>query len=160
MNILLIIIVLVGVLALVLYPLFRGTRGEEYQEFKRVRPTWVDDKEALANTLGEIEFDYHMNKLSEEDYTSLKNNYAVASKAIAKEEEDETGFKGKSRDKRKAKGVSPAAGKINVADIELEIEAELEAIGNADSEAKCHRCGTTLKDAGQEHCHACGERQF
>jgi len=36
----------------------------------------------IMGALSEIEFDYHMNKLSEEDYRSIKNKYAKAALAL------------------------------------------------------------------------------
>ena len=162
MSILLSIFILVVVLALILYPLFRGNRGELFQEVRSAAPSLAHEKEALLNTLGEIEFDYHMNKLSEEDYRSLKNNYAEASAAIAEAEQAGTCKvppKGHLQAKKAAKRRSQAAPQVSVAEIEQEIEAELQAL-DSQAPVQCHRCGTTLIDTGQEYCHACGERQF
>lgn len=44
------------------------------------------EKDMVMSTLSEIEFDYHMKKLSAEDYRNLKNDYAHAAVALLEAE--------------------------------------------------------------------------
>ncbi len=147
-NILLLLVVVV----LVGYPLFRKDQEQAFVEVKATKPKATTQKEIIMSTLGEIEFDYHMNKLSDEDYQHLKHTYSGAAVALLKAEE-EGPVKSKGKGKVKAK---PAVSK---ADIEKEIEADLAAL-KTDKEGFCHRCGVRLKQAKQEYCHSCGERQY
>ncbi len=148
------VILAVVVLILIGYPLFKGYRGEGYPEVKPARPSLAAEKETVMSALGEIEFDYHMNKLSEEDYQQLKNTYAGAAVNIMRAQDQMVDTRSK------AKGKSNAAG-FTAAEIEQEIEQELARLSSSGELAeKCHRCGAVLKEVGQEYCHACGERQF
>lgn len=68
-------------------------------------------------TLNELEMDYNMQKLSDEDYSKLKNEYEkLAAELIAKEKQEET--------KEKAKA-SKTADQDQTKEIEAEIEADL-----------------------------------
>lgn len=149
------VILAVAVLILIGYPLFKGYTGEGYPEVKPARPSLAAEKETVMSALGEIEFDYHMKKLSEEDYKYLKNTYAGAAVNIMRAQDQIV-------DKSKPKAKGRTAG-FNTADIEQEIEQELARLstqGTDELADKCHRCGAVLKEIGQEYCHACGERQF
>lgn len=51
--------------------------------------TLEQNKEAIFTTLGEIEFDYQMKKLSAEDYEELKNKYKRHAAYVLKQEDSE-----------------------------------------------------------------------
>lgn len=121
MSTVFIILLVLICLALIGYPLFRSPQAESKAETKPLRRNLAKDKEILMSTLGEIEFDYHMKKLSDEDYQSLKNNYAGAAVAIMKEEEGSPKAKVKSKGKAKTSD-------NNLKNIEQEIEDELKAL--------------------------------
>lgn len=100
----------------------------------------VNQKDLILGTLGEIEFDYHMNKLSKEDYQALKNNYAQIAVEVLESEES----------------------RVDLQKLEAEIEQELRAMTESEQTtpaSSCSRCGTPLLKADQEFCHECGERQ-
>lgn len=150
-------------LALIGYPLLRGRRDEVFADVSPAAPSLARDKEALMNTLGEIEFDYHMKKLSDEDYQSLKANYSYAAAAILKkDEETEKTSKAKATGKSKSKNKPGKVQRGDVKrDLKTEIEAEIEAaLSENPQKQRCHRCGAALVEANQEYCHSCGERQF
>jgi len=48
-------------------------------------------KRSVYKTLGEIEFDYKMNKLSEKDYKKLNNLYRQKAVNLLKEEKEKSG---------------------------------------------------------------------
>lgn len=159
MSTLFIILLVLGCLALIGFPLFRGSNAELLEETRPVKSNIARNKEIVMSTLGEIEFDYHMKKLSDEDYQTLKNNYAGAAVAIMKEEES-AGQKARTKRKTKVR----TKGDVNtLKSIEQEIEEDLKSLadeGRSHGQAKCHRCGAQLKARDQEYCHSCGERQF
>ena len=74
-------------LAMVSYPLFRGSSDTDELAGDFLGNSTGPDKEIIMSTLGEIEFDYHMKKLSQEDYLDLKNTYSGAAVEILKSEE-------------------------------------------------------------------------
>jgi hypothetical protein len=78
------ILLAVAAMALVGYPLFTSSQLEVPEAVVPRRPNIIDTKEVIMTTLGEIEFDYHMKKLSEEDYRELKNNYSGTALQILK----------------------------------------------------------------------------
>ncbi|AET66247.1 hypothetical protein Desor_0546 [Desulfosporosinus orientis DSM 765] len=77
------IVVVLGLvsLALIGYPIWRGY-GDERGQGEWPSLDITGEKDAIMATLSEIEFDYHMKKLSEEDYRTLKNKYAKIALAI------------------------------------------------------------------------------
>jgi hypothetical protein len=157
LSTLVIILLLLVVVFLVGYPLFRKVQEETFVAVKPTKATKAaDEKAIIMSTLGEIEFDYRMNKLSEEDYQSLKHTYSGAAVALMKaEEEGPVKTKGKvSKVKPKAKDTVISA----KSEIEQEIEADLAALDGAIG--CCNRCRAQLKEAKQEYCHSCGERQY
>lgn len=87
MTTLAIMVLLLAVLLWIGYPLVHGQAGDDFELVEASR-SLTNDQEVLMNTLGEIEFDYHMNKLSDEDYYNLKNNYASAAVEILKMQEE------------------------------------------------------------------------
>jgi hypothetical protein len=80
--------------------------------------------EMLA-TLGEIEFDYHMKKLSEEDYRELKNNYSGTALQILKAQQQID-----SSAKRGRKVTN------NLGDIDREIEDDLIKLKGKETKGK------------------------
>ncbi len=93
-------------------------------------------RDAVFKELNEIEFDYQMKKLSDEDYQLLKDRYSRMAVAILKEEEVEE--------------------KSAIDEVEREVEAELERAEDAGEAGFCTHCGAALKTAGQAFCHKCG----
>ncbi|MDA8210304.1 MAG: c-type cytochrome biogenesis protein CcmI [Clostridia bacterium] len=73
--------------ALVGYPLMARNRQKNYvfegQEAE------VNNKEILFSALGEIEFDYQMNKLNDEEYQELKAGYQRQALVILDQEEEQ-----------------------------------------------------------------------
>ncbi|MGF7184036.1 hypothetical protein GGQ84_000111 [Desulfitispora alkaliphila] len=67
-------------------------------------------REAIFSILNEIEFDYQTNKLSEGDYSALKDKYKTQALALMKEETDE----------------KPEI-QVDLGQLEAEIDAEIEA---------------------------------
>ncbi|MGE5576854.1 MAG: hypothetical protein ACM3TT_06645 [Syntrophothermus sp.] len=140
-------------------PLLRSEEAEagelEAQELEgaEVPQMGSTSRDAVFKELNEIEFDYQMKKLSDDDYNLLKDRYTRMAVSILKEEEESE--------------------KQAMDEVEREIEAELaqaeadeataQPVGGvaagaiADPEAGfCIYCGAPLKMAGQAFCHQCG----
>jgi hypothetical protein len=82
-------IILVVVLFLVGFPLFRKaktTEDDKWWEGELVSEL-EKDKATVFTNLNEIEFDFQMNKLSEDDYQILKEKHQRLAIQILKEEE-------------------------------------------------------------------------
>ena len=80
------------------------------------------EKESIFTTLGEIEFDYRMQKLEEDDYESLRRKYRSKAVSILKEEENEQ-LQGMDDSLNDAKLEEEIA-----KEIEKEIEKEIQAL--------------------------------
>jgi len=122
-SIVFILLLLSVSLILIGYPIWKGRR-EEGDQAGGLSPFMAtnereksQEKDIIMGTLSEIEFDYHMKKLSEEDYRVLKNKYAKMAMEIL--EEEDANLPG---DQRSSKTESD-----NLDEIEREIEAELQA---------------------------------
>jgi len=87
-------------LILIGYPIWKG-HGEVGEQAEWMSPTMEMEKDTIMGVLSEIEFDYHMKKLSEDDYRSLKNKYAKVALAILDTEDtkdtEDTNTKGDTR---------------------------------------------------------------
>ncbi len=72
--------------ALIGYPLMAKNGKEKYAY--EGQEAEVDNKEILFSALGEIEFDYRMNKLNDEDYQQLKAGYQRQALQVLDREEE------------------------------------------------------------------------
>jgi len=84
--------VVVASVFLIGYPLIK--KEEDVKSLDRSLDFDAEDslerqKESVFTTLGEIEFDYRMKKLSEADYGRLKANYKKQAIIVLKAEEEE-----------------------------------------------------------------------
>lgn len=100
------ILVLIGVAAALVVTPFLRTREVLNQNPIGTIPVEVQ-KEIVFTTLNEIEFDYQMKKLSEEDYEELKNQYQRSAVSLL-----DTGAARK--------------GNLKLADLEKELVKEIE----------------------------------
>ncbi|MDT3701368.1 MAG: hypothetical protein RO469_18385 [Thermincola sp.] len=113
---------IVGLLAivvfLVLLPLIQNSSdGPGDLLIDLEEPSFLEkSKESVFTTINEIEFDYRMKKLSDDDYNQLKNDYKQKALEIL-HEEDEEELETERPDRRT--GNSPEQ------EIEKEIEKEL-----------------------------------
>lgn len=85
-----IVLILTLVAFLVAWPLVR-TEKPDYRKLllEESEDLLEKDKETVFTTINEIEFDYRMNKLSEDDYEILKGQYKQKALEILCEEESE-----------------------------------------------------------------------
>lgn len=69
-------------------PFFRPQVEDVLDKWDVVSAT-ATDRDSVFVTLGEIEFDYRMQKLTQDDYQSLKNNYQRQAVAVIKQDRPE-----------------------------------------------------------------------
>jgi len=123
-SVLLLLLLVLVSLILIGYPIWKGRRaeGEQAGGLSPLMATNEKDKsrekDVIMGALSEIEFDYHMKKLSEEDYRVLKNEYAKMALVIL--DAEDTYPLG---DTRSAKTEANT-----LVEIEREIEEELQAL--------------------------------
>jgi len=83
-----IVLILALVAFLVAWPLVRTEKPDYRKMLLEEGEDLLDhEKEAVLTTINEIEFDYRMNKLSEDDYEILKSQYKQRALEILQEEE-------------------------------------------------------------------------
>lgn len=78
----LIVVMLIGLLAFVLYPVFRG-REDGLLAIDRREPSPL---RAVYGQIYELDFDYQMGKLTEEDYRNLRHQLVVEAARRRREE--------------------------------------------------------------------------
>lgn len=116
MNILFSTVLMILTILFILFPFIRRSHTTLALSDGRSSES-INQKDLILGTLGEIELDYHMDKLSREDYRALKNHYAHAAVDVLQAENSNINTK----DDRNLLG-------YNHQDIEEEIEKELEAM--------------------------------
>lgn len=116
------ILTVVASVAFIGYPLVK--KEEQFKSLDRSLDFDMEDslerqKESVFTTLGEIEFDYRMKKLSEGDYSNLSAKYKRQAVALLKAEEDEMKVDGR---------VAEELEKELEQEIEREIEQEVQQL--------------------------------
>ncbi|WP_017755884.1 hypothetical protein [Calidifontibacillus oryziterrae] len=112
------IILVLGCLYIVLSPLIGRNNGiGTDHDFSKVASDDQISKQELYATLNEIEMDYKMNKLSEDDYKKMKKAYELMVAEIISKEQKHSGKKGSQRESADF-----------IKNVEDEIDQELEAL--------------------------------
>lgn len=146
MIVIFLVLVILGLLAAVAYPLIKGSSTEEDEEVPRdpYLQELIFKKEAAYSALKELEFDYGTGKLSEEDYQELRDQYKAKAVSILKEiDEAEAGDSIESQ-------IEQA-----VEELRVSTRAPKRKVGIA-AETVCARCGV-INDMGDKFCSGCGE---
>jgi len=154
-----IFLILVAVaLVVVLQPFFVHRRDPELEAMLGSRAAELPselEREKVFTMLGELEYDFRMDKISEEDYRELRSSLAQRAAELVTAE-------GGTGDRTAAKLEQ---------ELERELEQELERIisqlarttgakagetSPGDAPGFCPDCGAQLLKAGQRFCQACG----
>lgn len=85
MEIIINLLMVLAAVALISYPFLVKSRQKYAYEGHE---TEVERKELLFTALGEIEFDYRMKKLSDEDYHELKEGYQREALVVLEHEDE------------------------------------------------------------------------
>lgn len=145
MIVIFLVLVILGLLAAIAYPLVRGSSGEE-EEIPQdpYLEELLSKKEATYSALKELEFDYGTGKLSEEDYAELRDEYKAKAVAIL-------------RDIDEAEEGDSIDSQIEHAVEELRVSARTpKRRAAAVAETVCTQCGVS-NDLGDKFCSGCGE---
>lgn len=128
-------------------PLFRERKQDDIRELDGLDPNPEEDrllsqKDTAINAIRELEFDYAVGNLSDEDYKELKEKYERRAIAVLKtlDEVGETGTNGRGREA--SRRVARAA-------------RSRRAEKPRPSELACPECGESY-GAGDQSCRACG----
>ncbi len=121
-------LVLIALLAYVLYPIFKG-RDELL--FTAVNGKEIGSKQAIYGQIYELDFDYQMGKLTEEDYRTLRQQLVLEAAKRLREE--------------KQRGR------------ELEALVDRELARMARGEGRCAQCGSEVPPDAR-FCHICGSK--
>lgn len=145
MIVIFLVLVILGLLAAVAYPLIRGSSTEEDEEDPQdpYLQELLSKKEAAYSALKELEFDYGTGKLSEEDFTELRDQYKAKAVSILKEIDE-------------AKAGDSVEYQIEQAVEELRLgtrPTRRKEVGTP--EVVCAHCGM-INDLGDKFCASCG----
>ena len=162
MELFLAVIIVLGVLAFIAYPLFKPSPEEE-SETPVALDGLLSQRDAAYDAIRDLDFDFQMGKLSQSDYTTMRERYKGRA-AVALEQIDETnrasadagGLTDEQEEQiaklRAAKRAAPAADDP----IEREI-ARVRASKTSTAGVRCAKCGTPYH-AGDIYCNKCGNR--
>jgi hypothetical protein len=149
-------ILAVGALAFVLYPLFFDEAQPRATILPRASDSWTDDIAVAA--LREIEFDRATGKLSETDYTQLKEQYTR--QAVASMRRASTGAAPNADDEVEAAIRAYRAWRPTCAHCGPRPEPDAVFCSNCGRylPGTCTQCGRHVEEVGARFCAACGNR--
>ncbi len=173
MEYVLVAILVVAVIAFIAYPLFTSP-GAKNEPAADALDNWIAQRDSAYDAIRDLDFDYQMGKLSQGDYTALRNKYRARAAAALEQidavlgregaetriEEEVTRLRERHRAAVAAREMpvtprgtngdeSPSA--MNGDAIEQEV-ARLRA-----GRARCTNCGTPYR-TGDRFCAKCGSR--
>jgi len=131
MEYILILIIVLCVSAYICYPFFIKSSNEvlfeeekkDYSERKKGELEMLeDDKLELYSAIKEIDFDYEMGKLSDEDYKQLRQNYVYDAAQVLKQIEKYTNESDKSVVDELEQEMKMARHEVKTKEDELELE--------------------------------------
>lgn len=110
-----------GAIIIVGMPLFqKDIQNNRVKTKKEKHLGYEQQKEIVMSSIGEIEFDYRMNKLNKDDYQELKAIYKAKAVQLLKEKDKISGMNENDLVKK----------------LEEEIEADLQSLKETDADAK------------------------
>jgi type II secretory pathway pseudopilin PulG len=156
-------IIVGGIIAFIAYPLFSAAR-EDVSESSDQLETLISQRDAAYDAIRDLDFDYQTGKLSQGDYTALRDKYkaraAVALQAIDAQDGNGAGARDDHAGARVEEEIArfrEARRSPTLVDDEIEREvARLRRAKAAAAEQKCKTCGTAYH-AGDTFCSKCGK---
>ncbi len=148
MNYLLISVMSLLILVYVIYPLFKSSSGALFQEYSgaQIKLRGLNQlKFELLRAIKEIDFEYQLGKMSQEDYENLKTDYQNQALEIFQEIDNYQ----KNVRTQKRRGGNHPEGKNN--------QVPAEAVGRSVSVVYCAECGAA-NNRTFKYCTSCGTK--
>lgn len=154
MEFILAVIIAIGIIAFVAYPLF-GTAREETAESAGAFDELVAQRNAAYDAIRDLDLDFQMGKLSEGDYRARRDKYVARAAHVLQEIDALDGHgAGKKIEEEVAQLRASRQNSPLGDEIEREV-ARLRESKKATAEVHCANCGT-LNHAGDGFCSKCG----
>lgn len=154
MELILAVIIVVGVLAFIAYPLF-NTPSEERTENPAGLDGLLSQRDAAYDAIRDLDFDFQMGKLSESDYATMRERYKGRA-AVALEQIDASSRASGALAEEQIAALRAAKRAAPVPDDAIEREiAQRRARKATAVDLDCPNCGTPYK-AGDAFCAKCG----
>jgi hypothetical protein len=161
------IVLALGALAYVLYPLFAEPSASGVPRNTRVREQGeAPERESAIDALREVEFDRATGKLSDDDYVSLRARYTA--EAVTELRASEAGATGASASPSDAAGVDAAellisrfrARQVSCDNCGPRPEPDALYCSNCGLflPGSCGKCGARASEPGAQFCSSCGAR--
>ncbi len=161
LEIFVIVFLVVGVIAFVAYPLFRPAEREQ-EVSPHTLDTLIAQRNAVYETIRDLDFDYQLGKLSPGDYDALRDKYKARAAAVLQEIDAAMG----------SNGAPAEASPGDAASLDAQIEAQVaqrrgaprldgddaieqEVARRRATAGRCRNCGTPYH-AGDRFCGKCG----
>jgi hypothetical protein len=152
--------------AIVIWPVVRGARARlaNNPESDLVSMELLARREAALTAIKDLEFDYAVGKIEEEDFQILNAQLRAEAIEILKEIDQQLGaiadkeaqLERKAARKRRKRAVAPCAcAQGRPASLEAQVEAEIAALRRPAQGRSCARCGAALA-VEDRFCRRCG----
>ena len=153
MEIILIALLLIGILAFVAYPLFNTSRGKIAGETNAL-DTLVAQRDSTYDAIRDLDFDFQLGKLSQDDYAALRDKYKARAAQVLQQIDALGNGNGADADSQiEAQVAQLRRAKTDFVEEEI---ARVRAARKADG-GFCGKCGTPHQ-AGDQFCSKCGNK--
>lgn len=169
MEIILIALLLIGILAFVAYPLFNPSRGKIAGETDALE-TLIAQRDSTYDAIRDLDFDFQLGKLSQDDYTTLRDKYKARAAQVLQQLDALGNGNGKDADA----DIEVQVAKLRRANTEADVEAQVARLRRAKTDSVedeiarvraarksgggfCSKCGTPHQ-AGDKFCAKCGNK--
>ncbi len=173
MEYILVAILIVAVIAFVAYPLFTPSKQKTGQAADAL-DNWIAQRDSAYDAIRDLDFDYQMGKLSQNDYDALRNKYRARAATALEQidavlgrdgaetriEEEVTRLRERRRvavADRETPGAPPGAVSEPGAPSGDAIEQEVARLRAG--RARCPNCGTAHR-TGDRFCVKCGNKFY
>lgn len=168
MEIILTALLLIGILAFVAYPLFNTPRGK-IAGTTNALDTLIAQRDSTYDAIRDLDFDFQLGKLSQDDYTMLRDKYKARA-ALVLQQIDALG---NGHDANADADIEAQVAKLRT-NTEADIEAQVAQLRRAKTDSVeeeitrvraarkagggfCSKCGTPHQ-AGDKFCAKCGNK--
>lgn len=170
MEIILIAVLVIGVIAFIAYPLFITPRAE-ISDAPNALESLIAQRDSTYDAIRDLDFDFQMGKLSQADYTALREKSKARAAQILRQIDELNGNGSNAETETQIEAQVAQLRKAKSDDIEAEVaqlrraktdnvEAEIARMRAAKSKSaglRCAKCGTPYL-TGDQFCAKCGNK--